>query len=75
MATKTARRIGNQQIRRLLLVLTTCFLYSGSLLFCPDCGTLLDLPEGQAVHVKCEQCGHLEPASCVKHPRTLCFGG
>ncbi|KIM34556.1 hypothetical protein M408DRAFT_13986 [Serendipita vermifera MAFF 305830] len=35
----------------------------GSLLFCPDCGTLLDLPEAQAVHVKCEQCGHLEPVS------------
>ncbi|CAG7847360.1 DNA-directed RNA polymerase subunit {ECO:0000256/PIRNR:PIRNR005586} [Serendipita indica DSM 11827] len=35
----------------------------GSLLFCPECGTLLDYPEPQAVSVKCEQCGYIEPAS------------
>ena len=48
-------------------------LYTGSLLFCPDCGTLLDLPESQAIHVKCEQCGHLEPASCKAHPYVLSY--
>jgi DNA-directed RNA polymerase subunit RPC12/RpoP len=35
----------------------------GSLLFCPDCGTLLDLP-GEEEYVECEQCGHREPVSC-----------
>ena len=39
----------------------------GSLLFCPDCGTLLDLPLGDEANVRCDQCGHLEPASCVSH--------
>lgn len=37
----------------------------GSLLFCPDCGTLLDFPLGDADHVKCDMCGHVEPASCM----------
>ena len=36
----------------------------GSLLFCPDCGTLLDVPGGDETSVSCEQCGHEEPASC-----------
>lgn len=36
----------------------------GSLLFCPDCGTLLDIPKDSQNEVTCEQCGHLEPASC-----------
>ncbi|QRV76892.1 transcription elongation factor S-II [Ceratobasidium sp. AG-Ba] len=36
----------------------------GSLLFCPTCGTLLNLPGEDDVNVKCEQCGHLEPSSC-----------
>jgi RNA polymerases M/15 Kd subunit len=36
----------------------------GSLLFCPDCGTLLDLPRADEKEVKCVQCGHLEPISC-----------
>ncbi|TFY63460.1 hypothetical protein EVJ58_g3239 [Rhodofomes roseus] len=36
----------------------------GSLLFCPDCGTLLNLPQDEDMYVKCEQCGHEEPASC-----------
>ena len=36
----------------------------GSLLFCPDCGTLLSLPRDGESIVTCEQCGHEEPASC-----------
>ncbi len=35
----------------------------GSLLFCPSCGTLLDLP-GDKDEIACEQCGRKEPASC-----------
>ncbi|EIN04388.1 DNA-directed RNA polymerase I kDa polypeptide [Punctularia strigosozonata HHB-11173 SS5] len=35
----------------------------GSLLFCPDCGTLLDLPRGDEPSVKCDQCGREEPSS------------
>ena len=38
---------------------------SGSLLFCPDCGTLLNLPVGNELTVVCEQCAHEEPASCA----------
>jgi len=37
----------------------------GSLLFCPDCGTLLNLPFGDESDVRCDQCGRVEPASCV----------
>lgn len=37
----------------------------GSLLFCPDCGTLLNLPVGEEKTVVCEQCAHEEPASCA----------
>ena len=37
---------------------------SGSLLFCPRCGTLLDLPKDGESVVICEQCQHEEPASC-----------
>lgn len=40
----------------------------GSLLFCPTCSTLLDLP-GDADVIVCEQCGHEEPAECeFPHP-------
>ncbi|KDQ55003.1 hypothetical protein JAAARDRAFT_60445 [Jaapia argillacea MUCL 33604] len=39
----------------------------GSLLFCPDCGTLLDLPQGDDTIVNCEQCGHEEPASSYEN--------
>ncbi|KAI0271736.1 DNA-directed RNA polymerase I kDa polypeptide [Gloeopeniophorella convolvens] len=39
----------------------------GSLLFCPDCGTLLDLPHGDEPDVTCEQCGHVEPASSYEN--------
>ncbi|PVG03244.1 putative RPA12-13.7 kd subunit of DNA-directed RNA polymerase I [Serendipita vermifera] len=35
----------------------------GTMLFCPDCGTLLDLPEPQSQYVKCDQCGRPEPTS------------
>ena len=38
--------------------------HAGSLLFCPDCGTLLNLPQDGEFEVTCEQCGHVEPASC-----------
>ncbi|KAI0317916.1 transcription factor S-II-domain-containing protein [Amylostereum chailletii] len=39
----------------------------GSLLFCPDCGTLLNLPQGDDPSVNCEQCGHEEPASSYEN--------
>ncbi|KAI9510685.1 DNA-directed RNA polymerase I kDa polypeptide [Russula earlei] len=39
----------------------------GSLLFCPYCGTLLDLPLGDEVDVRCDQCGHIEPASSYEN--------
>ncbi|KAF9261876.1 DNA-directed RNA polymerase I kDa polypeptide [Marasmius fiardii PR-910] len=35
----------------------------GSLLFCPHCGTLLDLPKDSEHNVTCIECGHQEPAS------------
>jgi len=38
----------------------------GSLLFCPTCGTLLDLP-GEDENVECEQCGHLEPVTSYEN--------
>jgi hypothetical protein len=36
----------------------------GALLFCPACGTLLDLPKDEQDEIPCGQCGRLEPASC-----------
>ncbi|KAJ3485711.1 hypothetical protein NLI96_g4769 [Meripilus lineatus] len=39
----------------------------GSLLFCPDCGTLLNLPRDDETEVACEQCGYLEPASSYEN--------
>ncbi|EKM60586.1 uncharacterized protein PHACADRAFT_179818 [Phanerochaete carnosa HHB-10118-sp] len=39
----------------------------GSLLFCPDCGTLLNLPRDDENEVACEQCGHIEPASSYEN--------
>ncbi|KAF5361706.1 hypothetical protein D9758_007344 [Tetrapyrgos nigripes] len=39
----------------------------GSLLFCPTCGTLLDLPKDSEEFVLCEQCGHEEPASSYEN--------
>ena len=35
----------------------------GSLLFCPACGTLLDLP-GDSDEIVCDGCARREPASC-----------
>ncbi|EKM83361.1 hypothetical protein AGABI1DRAFT_110030 [Agaricus bisporus var. burnettii JB137-S8] len=35
----------------------------GSLLFCPECGTLLSRPKDSADSIICEQCRHEEPAS------------
>ncbi|KAH8799546.1 DNA-directed RNA polymerase I kDa polypeptide [Flagelloscypha sp. PMI_526] len=35
----------------------------GSLLFCPDCGTLLPLPLDEELEVTCDGCGFQEPAS------------
>lgn len=44
----------------------------GSLLFCPACGTLLDLPKDDQNEIACSQCGRLEPASCkAAQPRIL----
>ncbi|KII92476.1 hypothetical protein PLICRDRAFT_473348 [Plicaturopsis crispa FD-325 SS-3] len=39
----------------------------GSLLFCPDCGTLLNLPHENENVVICEQCAHQEPASSYEN--------
>ena len=36
----------------------------GSLLFCPACGTLLDLPKDEQDEIECHSCGRREPASC-----------
>lgn len=36
----------------------------GSLLFCPACGTLLDLP-GDSDEIVCDGCARREPASCM----------
>lgn len=36
----------------------------GSLIFCPVCGTLLDLPRDDQDEIECHQCGRKEPASC-----------
>ncbi|CDZ97446.1 dna-directed rna polymerase i kda polypeptide [Phaffia rhodozyma] len=38
----------------------------GSLLFCPICSTLLDLP-GDLDTITCEQCGHQEPAESYEN--------
>lgn len=43
-------------------------MVAGSLLFCPDCGTLLNIPQDGEYVVVCEQCGHEEPASCTCIP-------
>ncbi|KAJ7820608.1 DNA-directed RNA polymerase I kDa polypeptide [Mycena leptocephala] len=39
----------------------------GSLLFCPKCGTLLELPKDGQVDITCEQCTHVEPASSYEN--------
>ncbi|KIJ27959.1 hypothetical protein M422DRAFT_215530 [Sphaerobolus stellatus SS14] len=35
----------------------------GSLIFCPSCGSLLELPKENEDSVSCEQCKYVEPAS------------
>ncbi|KAJ7630313.1 DNA-directed RNA polymerase I kDa polypeptide [Roridomyces roridus] len=40
---------------------------TGSLLFCPNCGTLLDSPRDGEPSVTCEQCAHVEPASSYEN--------
>ncbi|KAF5312676.1 hypothetical protein D9619_003572 [Psilocybe cf. subviscida] len=39
----------------------------GSLLFCPDCGTLLSLPRDGEKVVVCEQCAYEEPATSYEN--------
>ncbi|KAF4623571.1 hypothetical protein D9613_001558 [Agrocybe pediades] len=39
----------------------------GSLLFCPNCGTLLSLPRDGESFVTCEQCAYQEPASSYEN--------
>ncbi|KAH9487200.1 DNA-directed RNA polymerase I subunit RPA12 [Psilocybe cubensis] len=39
----------------------------GSLLFCPNCGTLLSLPRDGEKIVTCEQCSYEEPASSYEN--------
>ncbi|KAJ6459512.1 DNA-directed RNA polymerase I kDa polypeptide [Mycena sanguinolenta] len=43
----------------------------GSLLFCPRCGTLLDLPQDGEADVTCEQCAHVEPASSYENTEII----
>lgn len=46
-------------------------MQTGTLLFCPDCGTLLNLPIDNEPSVICEQCKHEEPATCTSSSRSL----
>ena len=59
-----AHKIGASPPNRRKNIQRTC-AQLGSLLFCPDCGTLLNLPVGDELTVVCEQCAHEEPASCT----------
>ncbi|AAW42637.2 DNA-directed RNA polymerase I subunit RPA12 [Cryptococcus neoformans] len=45
----------------------------GSLLFCPACGTLLDLPKDDQNEIACSQCGRLEPASSYENLPTKTY--
>jgi len=45
----------------------------GSLLFCPACGTLLDLPRDDQHAIPCHQCGRLEPASSYENLPTKTY--
>lgn len=52
--------------------LQTGMLYGvGSLLFCPDCGTLLNLPTESEDTIPCEQCGFTENATCKSSAQRL----
>ncbi|KAJ7075006.1 DNA-directed RNA polymerase I kDa polypeptide [Mycena belliarum] len=43
----------------------------GSLIFCPTCGTLLDLPKDGEVDITCEQCAYVEPASSYENTEIM----
>ncbi|WWC72648.1 uncharacterized protein I206_106612 [Kwoniella pini CBS 10737] len=45
----------------------------GSLLFCPACGTLLDLPRDEQDEIACHQCGRKEPASSYENLPTKTY--
>ncbi|BEJ15062.1 hypothetical protein CspHIS471_0408290 [Cutaneotrichosporon sp. HIS471] len=45
----------------------------GALLFCPACGTLLDLPRDDQDEIDCHQCGRKEPASSYENLPTKTF--
>lgn len=45
----------------------------GSLLFCPACGTLLDLPADNEDEIACAQCGRPEPASSYENLATKTY--
>ncbi|ORY31255.1 hypothetical protein BCR39DRAFT_527143 [Naematelia encephala] len=45
----------------------------GSLLFCPACGTLLDLPKDDEDEIACAQCGRLEPSSSYENLPTKTY--
>ncbi|OCF45652.1 DNA-directed RNA polymerase I subunit RPA12 [Kwoniella heveanensis CBS 569] len=45
----------------------------GSLLFCPACGTLLDLPRDDQEEIACHQCGRKEPASSYENLPTKTY--
>ncbi|KAL7423077.1 DNA-directed RNA polymerase I core subunit rpa12 [Cryptotrichosporon argae] len=45
----------------------------GSLLFCPACGTLLDLPREGHDEIACHQCGRKEPASSYENLATKTY--
>ncbi|KAI9637079.1 uncharacterized protein MKK02DRAFT_45787 [Dioszegia hungarica] len=45
----------------------------GSLLFCPVCGTLLDLPADDKDDIECHQCGRSEPASSYENNPTKTY--
>ncbi|KAF8641543.1 hypothetical protein AX16_009920 [Volvariella volvacea WC 439] len=45
----------------------------GSLLFCPNCGTLLDLPTDGEAFVACGQCNRQEPASSYEDMEIITY--
>lgn len=64
---QTAHKIGQSlwdDELNVFLIQLFRYRHPGSLLFCPDCGTLLSLPADGEYQVACEQCGRKEPASC-----------
>ncbi|CAK9780002.1 DNA-directed RNA polymerase i 13.7 kda polypeptide [Cutaneotrichosporon oleaginosum] len=45
----------------------------GALLFCPACGTLLDLPRDDQDEIECSQCGRKEPAASYENLPTKTY--